>query len=78
MTPIPDIGLQLSGRAGGKSGRALLSEIQDLGHWMRGKPVLWADAPGRTCESTLPSNGESPQPGCSAMVPSTADRKEGL
>lgn len=30
MIPIPDIGLQLSGRAGGKSGRALLSEIQEL------------------------------------------------
>lgn len=32
---IPDTGLHLSGRADGKSGRALLSEIQGLGHWMR-------------------------------------------
>lgn len=37
MIPIPDTGLQLSGRAGGKLGRALLSEIQAPGHWMRGR-----------------------------------------
>lgn len=55
MIPIPDTGLQLSGRAGGKSGRALLSQLRVWatsweGSLSSGLKLL------EGCENTLPLN----------------------